>query len=155
MSVAIHFLPQILEASDAFSAKIERNTQIGGSLAFVIPVAVVALAGRSAKFVPSWERQEGGTSGSILNSGGVKRKYGVEASSEPRVVLNYQQRATKRRDELYLERMKRKRRGEDEEVRAPMPEEMSTGEYLEKMRANGGGMRIPLLDKLMGGGGRE
>ena len=161
VSVAIHFLPQILESSDAFSAKIERNMQLGGPFACIIPAAVFALAGRSAKFVPSWQRQEGGgTSGSILNSGGVKSKgKGKAASAEGKeepsaaqpLVLNYQQRATKRRDELYLERMKRKRRGEDDVVRAPMPEEMSAEEYFEKMWKNGGGIRIPLLDKLMGG----
>lgn len=38
--------------------------------------------------------------------------------------LGYQELATKKRDELYLERMRRKRRGEEGEERAPMPKGM-------------------------------
>ena len=97
LTLSYTYLPQLLDTllGPAAMAKVERQVALGGPFAFLIPAAVLF---RVAIFSPA-----------VAEAVGIKKP---RDAAEP-LELSRQQRATKARDELYLERMRAKRRGED------------------------------------------
>ena len=97
LTLSYTYLPQLLDTllGPAAMAKVERQVALGGPFAFLIPAAVLF---RVAIFSPA-----------VAEAVGIKKPRDAAVPLE----LSRQQRATKARDELYLERMRAKRRGED------------------------------------------
>ena len=113
------FLPQLLEAGAQVQARVESNVGSYGAAAFLPPLAlgVVLLAARLGDDTQQAQQPPAEEGGRALGR-----------------ALNYQERAVLQRDELYRERMRRKRSGELEEADAtPEMSDALVKSYYEKM----------------------
>ena len=92
--VGYRWLPVLAESSAQFTQRIEANLAIEGPAALLLPGFIVGVfLLQSAGFVPSAERSD---------------PMGARSTAQP---LNWQERAIQEQDELFLERMRAKKRG--------------------------------------------
>jgi hypothetical protein len=81
--IGIHWLPQIIEGTQQFNARLERNFDAGGPAILVLPIlAVGVLAAEALNFTPAFEREGGEyTPSSILDSTRFDRE-GADVGNE-------------------------------------------------------------------------
>lgn len=120
--VGYKWLPTLLESATDAQAKMSAVYATDGPASLLLPMAVIG--GFAANFV--YEAQSG-------------RRGGAASTARP--ALTYKERDILKQDELFLDKMKRKKRGEllDEEE-APKISGGSTQTYLKKMWATKGGL---------------
>lgn len=122
--IGYRWLPTLLESANDAQAKMSAVYAADGPASLLLPFAVVG--GLAANFM--YEAQSG-------------RRGGAASTARP--ALTYKERDILKQDELFLEKMKRKKKGEllDEEE-APKISEYSTQAYLKKMWATKGGLLV-------------